>query len=1015
MNEPKIFQIRGEWLLISCFYLLVGLYATYPLINHFTQAIPYVFLPEGRAELLPLVSGDHLQTYYWFWLFKDNVLGASPLFSNPYEFNVGGTHIPHGYAQFPVSILFLILSVFGNVPAHNLLILLTYILSGMALYSLLRLWGISRFPALAGGLIFCLAPSRQTQLLSGHINGYVWFLIPLTLYWFEKGFQAKRYGTIVLSGLCILALGLVEPHLLYFFLLFLGFYLPARILGPWLAGQETEYPAEDSSGPLWPLLLVLALGILAGFAVYQTRGAFHQEKAFGLIGAFTLGFYALLFYITWMIGSRIIFILTGRPLPEIRQKEALSYLPFLLLLLIPYPFLFPFPHLRKALLVLILMVFILLKVRFYRGGPWSFRPGTVTQLPWGSMVRMIMVFILFIALAGGYSVINKKNLVGESIVGQGRTWQEVILYSPELHQIFNRANTAAESFIYPGLVSAALWLFLLGTFFFRPFSWDRRNQFRFWFFTFVLVTSYAIAFGPYFDPILPVYRLLYNYVPFFKYPRDPARIIFLSFLCWGIIAAFGLERLGQTRPGRPPKKWIRPVAALGLSAFVIFWDYRPHPRIGLSLLDEKNPVYRTIGGMPKNKALLLGLPLFPGDSHQSSLYEYYITLSRAGMVNGYSPVVARRYVEKVFWPLLDLNVGEITPQQYDLLQKLRVTHLVHHQELYFYKVSPFSGYLAFKNLKSSPYLKLVMTHQGQSLFEVLPAEQTADRLPAHYREPTGIVLEIEEMRRQGGRVVEDPEASLKKAVETIQNVDRPGKIAFNAFRFFPSGKYQVALRAKAFPNNSPAPVLLLDVVTYRDKKTVAQMEIRGSDFSQSGGYQRFHLPFEITRPEILEFRLLSFGRGTIRADKMVISFADTRQNPMIYEPLGFSRYLAKPVQDPQAVQGWALLTDPQIEHPGYCVFGPYQTFPAGAYLAHFRLKVSDRTPGPVVRLDVSAQRGQIVFNQKEISGGDFRAAGQYQEFSLPFTLKEEEELEFRLYTHNRLPFYIDRIVVERTP
>ena len=237
---------RWEWLLIASFYLLVSLYATYPLINHFTQAIPYVFLPESQAELLPLVSGDHLQTYYWFWLFKDNVLGASPLFSNPYEFNIGGTHIQHGYAQFPVSILFLILSVFGNVPAHNLLILLTYIFSGMALHYLLRLWGISLFPALVGGLIFCLAPSRQTQLLSGHINGYVWFLIPLTLYWFEKGFQAKRYGYIVLSGFCILVLGLAETHLLYFFLLFLGLYLPARILGPWLVDQETERLPEDS-------------------------------------------------------------------------------------------------------------------------------------------------------------------------------------------------------------------------------------------------------------------------------------------------------------------------------------------------------------------------------------------------------------------------------------------------------------------------------------------------------------------------------------------------------------------------------------------------------------------------------------------------------------------------------------------------------------------------------------------------------------------------------------------------
>ena len=56
----------------------------------------------------------------------------------------------------------------------------------------------------------------------------------------------------------------------------------------------------------------------------------------------------------------------------------------------------------------------------------------------------------------------------------------------------------------------------------------------------------------------------------------------------------------------------------------------------------------------------------------------------------------------------------------------------------------------------------------------------------------------------------------------------------------------------------------------------------------------------------------------------------------------------------------------------------------------------------------------MIFSQKEISGSDFTAAGQYREFSLPFTLKEEEELEFRIYTYNRIPFYIDRIVVDKT-
>ena len=111
------------------------------------------------------------------------------------------------------------------------------------------------------------------------------------------------------------------------------------------------------------------------------------------------------------------------------------------------------------------------------------------------------------------------------------------------------------------------------------------------------------------------------------------------------------------RPSLDPDRYA--VSAAGLILLVTLWDYHPQKKIGLSLLDEGNPIYQALRRMPPGEQLVLGLPMFPGDSHQSSLYEYYITQSGVRMVNGYSPVVARRYVEKVFWPLIGLNVGEI--------------------------------------------------------------------------------------------------------------------------------------------------------------------------------------------------------------------------------------------------------------------------------------------------------------------------------------------------------------------
>ena len=57
--------------------------------------------------------------------------------------------------------------------------------------------------------------------------------------------------------------------------------------------------------------------------------------------------------------------------------------------------------------------------------------------------------------------------------------------------------------------------------------------------------------------------------------------------------------------------------------------------------------------------------------------------------------------------------------------------------------------------------------------------------PVRHLESTGIILEAEEMRHTVGNVVDDPEASMKKATQALAGPS--GKTAYNAYRFFPSG------------------------------------------------------------------------------------------------------------------------------------------------------------------------------------------------------------------------------------
>ena len=81
------------------------------------------------------------------------------------------------------------------------------------------------------------------------------------------------------------------------------------------------------------------------------------------------------------------------------------------------------------------------------------------------------------------------------------------------------------------------------------------------------------------------------------------------------------------------------------------------------------------------------MPIWPGDSAWSAIYEYYATLTGVPIVNGYNPVPRQRYVTEVFEPLRSLNVGELRAAQHALLRDWNVSHIVLHQDLFPRKVS----------------------------------------------------------------------------------------------------------------------------------------------------------------------------------------------------------------------------------------------------------------------------------------------------------------------------------------
>jgi hypothetical protein len=156
-------------------------------------------------------AGDHLQLGWAFWLPGHQLeRGAAP-WADPYSFRPEAAASPNlqgwllGIPFWPLRALF------GNVWAYDLIVLLSFLTAGGLACWWLRALGLSRGAALAGGLVFALAPYRVGQS-TGHLLGLIAFLLPAVLLALEKRrfwWAAAALTAIPLSGQIHLALGAV--------------------------------------------------------------------------------------------------------------------------------------------------------------------------------------------------------------------------------------------------------------------------------------------------------------------------------------------------------------------------------------------------------------------------------------------------------------------------------------------------------------------------------------------------------------------------------------------------------------------------------------------------------------------------------------------------------------------------------------------------------------------------------------------------------------------------------------
>ena len=137
--------------------------------------------------------GDHLQTLYHYWLVGHQLEDGNAPWLDPYSFQPEADPQPN-YAGWPFGFLFWPLgAVFGLVVGWNVLQIVIYALAGLFACAWLRELGLPRGAALAGGLVFAIAPYRVQQSV-GHLLGPISILLPLSLFAFER---ARRGSVLV--------------------------------------------------------------------------------------------------------------------------------------------------------------------------------------------------------------------------------------------------------------------------------------------------------------------------------------------------------------------------------------------------------------------------------------------------------------------------------------------------------------------------------------------------------------------------------------------------------------------------------------------------------------------------------------------------------------------------------------------------------------------------------------------------------------------------------------------------
>jgi hypothetical protein len=1008
---------RGPFFLLVLTSLLLAALFTWPLLLHFDSAIPYALYPQEGYALYPLMPGDHLQTLFWFWVAKDNILGDSPFHTNPFEFNGGAGPMVGGYANFPFSLLYVALSPFGPVAAYNILLVLSFLASGVAGWLFAGLFARDRWTPLLAGLLFAAFPARIAALAGGQLFGFLAFLLPLTFFLVEKAAATGKWRWGAGAAACLTLMGLMEGHLAFFGTLFLGLYLPGRFLlsRPGEGGEGEEKAGES---PWIGASMVLAAGVAIGLFAAMRSDFWGAGDRSGLLVE-AVACWVPTVTVLWLAAAALLDRFTDSGFARARDGAARLFLPFLPLPVAAAAGGFP----GKLLLVAAGLGAAIVAFRLLRREGLS-RP----EIPWRRVVVSLAGAGVGIGAAAALLLEHRSKNIVTSIAGKGRSLGEVTLFSSKPEGLFVMTGDGRERFILLGaglLLLAAVGL--AATLRRRPPADSGRRVLC----GVIGLTAALLAVGPTMRAF-PLYRELFEWLPFFNYPRVPGRFVPIAVLFLGVLACDGVADLNAWLPERRRVLRLLGVAAAALLLLLPFHSFAP---MGLSLFPPMESLAKRISSEPAvgGRDLVLELPLWPGDSHQSSIYEYNVSLTRRPMVNGYSPLVSTEYLLKIVAPLSPLNLGQLGGGEAGALRETGVNLITFHDDAMIYtaKVSPFPPRLAERRLTASGWLDPLGREGKVSLFRLRDAP-LLDLRPGSVTSPVAAVFYAFSLATpMGGRGWDKAAGGYFLQTEPgpdgipVPFKGAPGNLIVSApgggegwlvkgpARGLPAGDYEASFRLRSIAGG-----LIkgrLELADGADGRVIASRELLPGDLP-GGGWMDLVVPFTTDEITQVEPRVWREGKAPLDLNLVTVRFVGVGTGPGSFEAEDLFRQTGVVIERPTASGKEEVIARAGIDPPLYLLHGPYRTVAAGRYLARFFLRVGNpvgATDAPLARLEVAADMGRRPFASRTLTVGELAGAGGVVE--LGFTLPMTCELDLRVRYEGGADLAVDRVEIVAAP